>query len=306
MTATITYGGEAAAIGTVLAHALHYARCGWRVFPIWPIAPSGSCSCGKSGCKPKSAGKHPRITGHLEKASSDLSQVTAWWTQWPDAYVGIRCGAGLVVLDVDVKENRPGAASLAELERQHGPLPPTYEVVTGSGGRHLYFWCPPQLDVRRRLGFAPGLDLMAEGGFVVAPPSPHLSGQAYRFANNLPVAAAPAWITQVGAPAPSEGLGRDAPASPSVAFEQASPDLLAAARRRLADHGPAIEGQAGDEHTFEVGAILLNDFALTMQEAWPIALEWNATCRPPWQPEELGQKLLNGETYAKGERGEER
>src|SRR6266851_3146099 len=89
-------------------------------------------------------------------------------------------------------------------------------------------------------------------------------------------------------------------------FPPASPELLESARQRLRNHGPAIQGERGDDHTFQVGAILLHDYALTVNEAWPLALEWNATCQPPWEEGDLAQKLENGAHYAKGERGEAR
>ncbi|MEI2651558.1 MAG: bifunctional DNA primase/polymerase [Microthrixaceae bacterium] len=46
------------------------------------------------------------------------------------------------VLDIDVSDGKTGEDTLAELERLHGPLPATYTVITGSGGRHLYFAYP--------------------------------------------------------------------------------------------------------------------------------------------------------------------
>ncbi len=83
--------------------------------------------------------------------------------------------------------------------------------------------------------------------------------------------------------------------------------VLQAARDALEHHGPAIVGQHGDQHTIVVGAILLNDFALTWDEAWPLALEWNE--RNPgrkWSEDRLQVKLENGRTYASGAYGERR
>jgi len=89
-------------------------------------------------------------------------------------------------------------------------------------------------------------------------------------------------------------------------FPPASRELLERARKRLREYGPAIEGEGGDGRTVQVGAILLNDYALTWEEAWPLALEWNKTCQPPWEEADLVQKLENGARYAKGEHGQAR
>jgi hypothetical protein len=156
---------------TLQESALSYARQGWPVFPIWPIR-DGRCACGKD-CG-RDAGKHP--IGRLapkgfQDATTDEATITHWWTDMPDANIGIATGAvsGLVVLDVD---GEGGEASLAALEREHGPLPETPTVLTGKG-RHLYF-SHPGVAVPSRVHVAPGLDVRGDGGYVVAPPSSHL------------------------------------------------------------------------------------------------------------------------------------
>jgi hypothetical protein len=150
--------------------AIAYARRGWRVFPIWPIR-NGRCACG-SACG-RDAGKHPigRLVPHgVHDATTEEACITRWWTEVPDANIGIATGAvsGLVVLDVDGED---GEASLAALEREHGPLPLTPTVLTGKG-RHLYF-THPGVPVPNRVRVAPGLDVRGDAGYVVAPPSTH-------------------------------------------------------------------------------------------------------------------------------------
>jgi hypothetical protein len=150
--------------------AIGYARRGWRVFPIWPIR-NGRCGCGES-CGHE--GKHPvgRLVPHgVRDATTDQDIITRWWADTPDARVGVATGAvsGIIVLDVDGDD---GEASLAALEREHGPLPATATVLTGKG-RHLYFSHPGVL-VPNRVRVAAGLDVRGDGGYVVAPPSPHL------------------------------------------------------------------------------------------------------------------------------------
>jgi hypothetical protein len=106
------------------------------------------------------------------------SEVQDWFRRWPASNVGIVTGAisGLVVLDIDARHG--GVESLDALIQEHGRLPHTIEAVTGGGGRHIYF-AHPGGEVGNKVGLAPGIDLRADGGYVVAPPSVHVSGKAY-------------------------------------------------------------------------------------------------------------------------------
>jgi hypothetical protein len=75
------------------------------------------------------------------------------------------------------------------------------------------------------------------------------------------------------------------------------------ARGYLRKRRPAIEGQGGDHDTFTVICILENDFALPFEAAWPILLEWNARCDPPWDEDELVRKWEYAVRTSKGPRG---
>jgi hypothetical protein len=162
--------------------ALQYALNGLRVLPLYGIGPDVICDCGKADCK--SPGKHPLVPGGAKAATCDLAQVTAWWDLWPEANIGIATGAGSGIFVVDVDAKNGGIESLAALEAENGPLPRTVEVLTGSGGgsKHLYFKLPDSLIIRNSASkIAPGIDVRGEGGYVVAPPSRHVSGRCYRF-----------------------------------------------------------------------------------------------------------------------------
>lgn len=146
----------------MLEAALTYARHGVPVFP----------------CRPNKA---PRTSnGHKDATTHELT-ITKWWTRWPDAMIGMPTGraSGVWVLDVDLPD---GPASLEAIEAQVGPLPSTLEQVTGSGGRHLFFKMEAGVEIKnsaRKLG--PGLDVRGEGGYVIVPPSMHLSGRRYQW-----------------------------------------------------------------------------------------------------------------------------
>src|SRR5688572_8530133 len=97
------------------AWALYYASLGWHVLPVFEIGPDGCCTCNPGGeCSQGSPGKHPRTTYGVSEATADPRQIEAWWAQWPTANVGLATGArsGIVVLDVDASDGKPGLTSL--------------------------------------------------------------------------------------------------------------------------------------------------------------------------------------------------
>jgi putative DNA primase/helicase len=163
-----------------LKQALEYASIGWAVFPVHGVV-DGSCTCGKHECS--SPGKHPIYAGGFKIATTDPEQIKAWWSTPPWANIGIATGriSNLLVIDIDTGEGKDGFASLQELEREYGPLPQSRRVCTGSGGRHIYFQMPdkPINGTVGALGHA--IDIRAEGGYVVAPPSRHISGNNYEW-----------------------------------------------------------------------------------------------------------------------------
>ena len=66
--------------------------------------------------------------------------------------------------------------AFAPLRLSHARLPPTREVITGGGGRHIYFkYTGPIPSTVSRI--AP--DTRGDGGYAIAPPSIHESGRAY-------------------------------------------------------------------------------------------------------------------------------
>jgi hypothetical protein len=137
------------------------------------------------------------LANGLNGASSDATVVAGFWEQWPTANVGIRTGpdSGIVVLDVDTPKG--GATTLKGLERKHGRLPPTPKVLTGGGGWQFYFGHPGG-EVRCSVGkIGHGLDVRADGGYVVAPPSMHASGRPYLWLTSLDkasLARLPPWV----------------------------------------------------------------------------------------------------------------
>lgn len=163
---------------SVRAAAFGYANRGWRTFPCHS-AIAGICSCLQEGCR--QVGKHPLARHGFKDATTDPKTLSRWWTSWPHANVGIATGraSGLLVIDID--SGKGGDESLRSLEETHGPLPETPTVLTGGGGRHLYFRLPDRA-VPSRVGIVTGVDVRGDGGYVIAPPSAHRSGRPYLWA----------------------------------------------------------------------------------------------------------------------------
>ena len=175
-----------------LRAALAYARRNWHVFPLHTALEGGKCSCRNTACG--DVGKHPRTQHGYKDATTDEALIRRWWGMWPEANVGIACGAsGLVVLDVDPRHG--GDESLADLGTAWLETP---TVLTGGGGAHYYYQALPGQPVRNQVDFRPGIDIRGADGYVVAPPSRHASARVYvweRTVNDVPLQPWPAAFT---------------------------------------------------------------------------------------------------------------
>lgn len=154
---------------------------GWPVFPV--------------------SGKKPATANGLHDASCDYGKLHGWWGLHPERGIGVPTGepSGVWVLDLDGDEGR---ASVKDLQREHGSLPETVVTRTRRGW-HVYFTMPDGVEIRNSAGkVAPGIDVRGTGGYVVIPPSPHPSGERYRWADGrspeeIKPARPPAWLVEL-------------------------------------------------------------------------------------------------------------
>lgn len=174
---------------------------GWSIFPCHHIKNGNQCSCGNENCKSK--GKHPTISNGVNGASNKLEDINAWWDIDPHANIAIATGkvSGIFVVDIDVANGKIGETSLAELENIYGKLPDTAMVITGSGGYHYYFKYPQGVEIpSNQNALGTHIDVRADGGYVIAPPSNHESGNWYEWEGSsdpfdgCEIADAPAWM----------------------------------------------------------------------------------------------------------------
>lgn len=144
----------------------------WHIFPLRPRS------------------KEPLTEHGWKDASTDPNQISEWQARWPNSNWGIATGpSNLLVVDLDGFE---GQATWARLTKQH-EAPTTLTSITGGGGRHVVYLDPHRRgrNTTKKLGV--GIDTRGQGGYIVAPPSIHPNGQAYRWAI-APLRRVPEWV----------------------------------------------------------------------------------------------------------------
>jgi hypothetical protein len=267
----------------LLEAALNHAARGRKVIPLHTFA-EGLCTCESPTCG--SPAKHPLTPNGVHGATTDETTIRRWWQEADIANVGVATGQGLLVLDIDAKHG--GLESLARLEADHGPLPTTPTVSTGGGGRHYYFGLPEGETVGNRAGIASGVNIRADGGYVVAPPSLHASGRRYEWLTppNTPTAEPPAWLMAI------LGIGsRSATAAlPSVALKSSGLKLVVRpAAEDLTTHPGAGDGQRNDTLCRLIGVHLAR--GESAEDIEPLALDWAGRCSPPLDEAEVLRAL---------------
>lgn len=145
----------------LLEAAQRYAELGYPVFPCVP------------------GRKTPLTRNGFRDASTDAEQIEAWWQRYPNANIAIPT-AGLVVIDVDGPEN----GWLADQPERLAELASGCLAITPGGGKHYYFRSPDGIAIRCQTGLAPKVDVRADGGYVLAPPS-IVGGKAYHWLEGL-------------------------------------------------------------------------------------------------------------------------
>jgi len=171
----------------VVEAALTYAQNGWYVFPLHGKKPYEFLA--------------PNVKSHGYKdATTDEETIRAWWTYHKGATIGLATGSvsGVIVLDIDPPE---GYYNLKQLQTTYSPLPETRRSRTGNKGLHFFFEYPGDGNTyKSAVGLAglEGVDIRANGGYAVLPPSRLYGRLAYKWADpQIPIAPAPAWLLEL-------------------------------------------------------------------------------------------------------------
>ena len=172
--------------GATLDHALAYAARGWPAFALSRTKmPLRRCE----KCPPHGRDHDGEECEHLTchgfyAATLDPDRLQAMFAGHGERLLAIRTGtpSGMVVVDVD-----PRASGLATMAGRvdDGLLPGTVMAQTGGGGLHLVYAHPgrPVGSGAGKLG--PGVDVKADGGYIVVAPSVHPgTGARYSWSGN--------------------------------------------------------------------------------------------------------------------------
>lgn len=165
------------------AAAEDYVERGWPVFVLGRSKrPVANCKT----CKTATADHNPQtcdcLTCHgFYAATTNLDRVHEMLARVPRGLLAIRTGttSGLFVVDIDPRNGG---------QLDPATMTPTRAIKTGSDGWHLYYQHPGGVLPSQPLPGVDGVDIKADGGYVVAPPSTHPeTGRPYRVAVDLEV-----------------------------------------------------------------------------------------------------------------------
>ena len=161
---------------TMLQAALAHAAQGKAVFPCNPLD------------------KRPLTKNGHKDASTDPAQITRWWQRWPNAMIGMPMGTAseMFCVDLDLKNDIDGRETWKAWQQEwRSDLALARMHATPSGGEHVLFqW---QEGIRNiplgKLG--PGIEVKAEGGYIIVPPSVMADGKEYTVINDSAPTPAP-------------------------------------------------------------------------------------------------------------------
>ena len=143
------------------AYACKYVKLGWSVIPI------------------EAGEKKPLVKWEKyqrERATED--QVKKWWKSYPNANIGIVTGiiSDIIVIDIDSDAGKEGY--IAKFNELHH----TISQKTGKPkALQLFFRHPKDQKYHNKAGLLPEVDVRADGGYVIVPPSIHPNGKTYEW-----------------------------------------------------------------------------------------------------------------------------
>jgi hypothetical protein len=267
-----------------------YANRGYSVVLLYGVDASGRCGCGAAGCD--APGAHP-IGGlpRWVRGRASAAQLRHLFSEHPGANVGILTGAasGVVAVEVRGKEGHDAFRKIDAGER-------TPIVYTGEPTDLVLLYRHPEgAPLGRYRGDHAGVRVLADGQYVVMPPSHRADGARYGcpdgFGLDVPLAPLPSAIL-VGfeRPAPTPTEAPEPGRTPTDAEQLAEMlDLPAPASPDL----PALELARRGFHVFPIHANTKN----RPIDSWPERATTDAATVTAWwrdpvtgwaQPENIG------------------
>jgi len=250
-------------------YALAYAKRGLAVFPLIP------------------KDKKPLTANGFKDATTDPAKIKEWWSIHPDANVGIATGqvsGGLVVVDMDIDKDKGKDGYHTFLKWCNDNflmLPDSWLSITGRGGYHLCF--KSSFPVNSRIGWLEDVDVRADGGYIVAPPSIHPNGTKYEWEQS------PADYELID----TNDMDVEFVMNSIIASNKPSNEPL-----KVPDEIP--EGHR-DEFMFKLAckyqAMGMSDEVMLVA----LKAENELRCKPPLTEKEIQRKVKQAQKYAKGE-----
>lgn len=245
----------------ILEAAKDYLRRGFSIIPLYSIV-NGKCTCGNPSCsKP---GKHStlRSWGAYQRKHPTEKEIEGWFGNGHTRNIGIITGeiSGIAVLDFDTPE-------AVEFKKKHDfPAGPVQKTGRDKG-IHVVYRHRDGLRGFQKRDDLPGIDLRAEGGYIVASPSLHVSGRRYE------------WI---------EGKGLD-----DIPLQDLPEVILSknqSGKKPLKSLYQGVAKGSRNDTLARLTGSWVND-GLTLNECLENALLWNQKNSPPLSQGEIEQTV---------------
>lgn len=263
---------------TRLETALELAQQGYYIFPVKPNQ------------------KTPAFSGWQSQATKKPEKIKQWWGI-TDYNIGIYTAKfngsqALVVVDIDNNEKKKGSEELLRLELEGFDFTETASQQTPGGGTHLIYRAPKAVKQGTNV-LARGLDIRSKGGYIVGPGS-EIDGKKYEWVTQSEPHECPEWIIHRCGQGKEKLKGED----------KASASAHDRAIEYLTTKAPvAIQGDSGDQTTYQVAAHLKNLGCGVDQTLELLIDHWNEECEPPWEFDELKKKVHNAFNYSQDPQG---
>lgn len=293
--------------------ALEIASRGFFIFPIHPNIKE----------PPKG------VSWMSELMTRDPAKIKEWFAQNANINYGVCPGPAGAIIDVDDgKQGKNGIAAFSAFELEQDltdiVMGQTFEVVSPSGGHHLYLSVDEPIS--NTSGFGKDIDVRGAGGYVVGPGcyfdrdiagKPDQVSGYYTVLHDKEFMKAPQWCRDKM----RAGELKREPVQEIVAEDL--PESISQAKQFIRSRLPAIEGMGGDAFTYTTCCVIRRDFNISQDMTLKLLTEykyttptdpddeprsWNDRCDPPWdvygQHGTLESKVRNAEAYARHNSGE--
>lgn len=233
----------------------------------------------------------------------------------------------LLVIDIDTTDKKDGILQYERLQSDFPELPKISELFTHpfavkskADSYHIYFRKPANVKLRKQTNKYPNIDFIAgylnDGGtkqtnaFVLLPPSLHRTGKRYGFVTEpflldfsaipeMPVSLMRELKYNIQDYSADPYLSKNPTLNPShgtIKYDQQH--YIEKAIEYLSKHAePSVEGEQGDNTLYRTVAHI-KDFGISAPMAYRLFSEfYNHRCEPPWDDDELQQKIQNVYQY---------